>query len=104
MYQNNQVIGRLGGDVEMRFTPQGKAVAKFSVAVDTGYGDKKETLWYKITAWEKLAEVCNEHLSKGKLVFIEGRLTQPGAWIKDEKAQSSIELTANVVKFLSDKE
>ncbi len=73
-----QIIGRLGQDPDARYTPTGKQVVKFSVAVSNRWkkdGDVKEyTEWVNIEAWGRLAEVCNEYLRKGSLVFIEGRL------------------------------
>ena len=80
MYQKLVIIGRLGRDPEMRFTPTGQAVTSFSVATDRSYTDQagkpvKETVWFKVSAWGKLAETCNTYLQKGKLVLVEGRLT-----------------------------
>ena len=80
MYQKLLIIGRLGRDPEMRFTPTGQAVTSFSVATDRSYTDQagkpvKETVWFKVSAWGKLAETCNTYLQKGKLVLVEGRLT-----------------------------
>ena len=73
-----QVIGRLGQDPNARYTPTGKQVVKFSVAISNRWkkdGDVKEyTEWVNIEAWGRLAEICNEYLRKGSLVFIEGRL------------------------------
>jgi single-strand DNA-binding protein len=105
-YNKTLFEGHLGKEPEMRFTPDGKCVVKFSVGVNDGYGENKTTLWYGVTAWEKLAEICNEALHKGSHVFIEGRITEPGAWIgkEDSKAHASIEITANQVVFLDKKE
>jgi single-strand DNA-binding protein len=73
-----QIIGRLGQDPDARYTPTGKQVVKFSVAISNRWkkdGDVKEyTEWVNIEAWGRLAEICNEYLRKGSLVFIEGRL------------------------------
>jgi len=74
-----QLIGRLGKDPETRFTPNGKKVAHFSVAVSnrwkTGEGETKEyTEWVNIEAWGRLGEVCQQYLHKGSLVYLEGRL------------------------------
>ena len=106
MFNKLILVGYVGKVPEMRFTPDGKAVTKFTVATDEGYGDTKRTLWFNITTWEKLAEVCNEHVYKGMRVLIEGKLTEPGAWINKEDSlpRASLEVTANVVKFLSDKQ
>jgi len=74
-----QLIGRLGKDPESRFTPTGKKVAHFSIAVSnrwkSGDGESKEyTEWVNVEAWGRLGEVCQEYLKKGSLVYIEGRL------------------------------
>ncbi|HNR02002.1 MAG TPA: single-stranded DNA-binding protein [Anaerolineaceae bacterium] len=112
MYQKLVIVGRLGRDPEMRFTPTGQAVTSFSVATDRQYTDQsgkpvKETVWFKVTAWGKLAETCNTYLQKGKLVLIEGRLTVdaksggPRVWVgQDGQPRASYEVTAQTVKFL----
>ena len=74
-----QLIGYLGKDPESKFTPTGKKVTQFSVAISNRWkskeGDSKEyTEWVNIEAWGRLGEVCNEYLKKGSLVFVEGRL------------------------------
>jgi len=74
-----QLIGRLGKDPESKFTPTGKKVTHFSVAISNRWrgkdGDAKEyTEWVNIEAWGRLGEVCQEYLKKGSLVFVEGRL------------------------------
>ncbi len=74
-----QIIGYLGKDPEARFTSTGKKVTSFSVAVTrhwrTSEGESKEaTDWFNVEAWSRLGEICQEYLSKGRLVFIEGRL------------------------------
>ena len=73
-----QIIGRLGRDPETRFTTTGKQVTSFSVAVTDTWRDaegetKERTEWFNVEAWGRLGEVCQEYLSKGRLVFIEGR-------------------------------
>lgn len=113
MYLGNlPIIGHLGRDPEMRFTPSGKAVTNFSVAVNRQYtggnGETvKETYWFKCTAWDKQAEICNQYLRKGSKVFIEGRLTAdpstggPRIWTKqDGTPQAGFELTIVTIKFL----
>lgn len=107
MYQSITIIGRLGRDPEMRFTPSGQGVTSFSVATDRSYTDKdgkpaKDTTWFKVTAWGKLAETCNTYLVKGKLILVEGRVSV-SAYMKDDKPVGSLELTANTVKFLDSK-
>jgi single-strand DNA-binding protein len=78
------IIGNLGGDPEMRYTPSGKPVTSFSVAVTRGWrtsdGERKEsTEWFNVVSWGNLAEICNQHLRKGSQVYIEGRL-QTRSW------------------------
>jgi single-strand DNA-binding protein len=74
-----QLIGRLGKDPESKFTPTGKKVTSFSVAVSNRWKDKsgemkESTEWVNIEAWERLGEVCQQYLHKGSMVFLEGRL------------------------------
>jgi single-strand DNA-binding protein len=74
-----QVIGRLGRDPEMRYTTDGTAVTTFSVAAGRQWKGRdgeqqEETEWFKVVAWNKLAEVCNQYLAKGARVYVEGRL------------------------------
>lgn len=74
-----QLIGRLGKDPETRFTSSGKKICRFSVAVDRRWrsadGENKEaTDWFNVEAWGRLGEVCQSYLSKGRLVYLEGRL------------------------------
>ncbi len=74
-----QLIGRLGKDPETRFTPTGKKVTSFSLAVDrrwrTAEGEWKDaTDWFNIEAWGRLGEICQQYLNKGRLVYLEGRL------------------------------
>jgi single-strand DNA-binding protein len=116
MYQKLMIIGRLGKDPEMRFTPAGQAVTSFSVATDRQWTDEagkpaKETVWFRVSAWGKLAETCNNYLQKGKMVMVEGRLTVdpktggPRIWSgQDGTARATLEMVANTVKFLSAKE
>jgi single-strand DNA-binding protein len=79
------LVGRLGKDPEVRYTPSGVAVANFTVATseewkDKNTGEKQErTEWHRIEAWRRLGEICGEYLHKGKQVYIEGRL-QTDAW------------------------
>jgi single-strand DNA-binding protein len=99
------LIGRLGKDPETRYTSAGKTLASFSLATDEGKDQdgKKRTEWHKIVAWEKLAEICQQHLKKGSLVFIEGRLATR-KW-KDAKDQerTSTEIVADRMRMLDGK-
>lgn len=116
MYQSIHLIGYLGKDPEMRYTPSGQAVTSFSVATSRKYtgsdGDLvSETAWFRVTTWGKQAETCNEYLHKGSRVFVEGRLNVdlktggPRIWEDREgAARTSFEVTASQVRFLSGKE
>lgn len=93
------IIGNLGGDPEMRYTPSGKPLTKFQLASNRNWisaeGERKtETEWFTIIAWGKLAEICNQYLTKGQQVYIEGRI-HTRKW-KDEggNSHSSVEITA----------
>ena len=101
------VIGNLGKDPEMRFTPNGNPVTSFSVATNRVYtanGERKEeTEWFTIITWSKLAERCNQYLTKGQLVYIEGRL-QSRTWDgQDGQKHFTNEIVASTVTFLSGK-
>jgi len=116
MYHTLIIVGNLGRDPEMRYTPSGQPVTSFSVATSRQYTGNngqvvKETIWFKVTAWGKQAEVCNQYLKKGSKVLIEGRLTpdpntgSPRIWTRqDGTAGSSFEVTASTVRFLSSRE
>jgi len=99
------LIGRLGSDPEVRYTPDGTAVANFSIATsdewtDKNSGEKKErTEWHRIVAWRRLGEICGEYLSKGRQVYVEGKL-QTRSWEKDGITRYSTEIIANDVQFL----
>ncbi len=96
------LLGHLGGDPELRYTGSGKAVASFNVATSEYAGRDREpaTEWHRIVAWEKLAELCNQYLHKGRQVYIEGRL-QTRAW-EDRSGQKryTTEIVAHQVIFL----
>lgn len=107
MYQLTIIIGRVGKDPEMRYTPTGKPVTNFSVATSSKYGDNEKTTWFRVSTWNKQAEACNQYVRKGMLVMVEGTLNadengNPKVFQKqDGSAGSSFELTAQNVKFLS---
>ena len=92
------IIGRLATEVEIRYTPNGKAVSNFSIAVDRTY-NKDETDFFNVTIWGKSAEHCANHLGKGRLVGITGELRQE-RWQKEGKNYSKVKINANNVKFL----
>ncbi|MDH3973784.1 MAG: single-stranded DNA-binding protein [Deltaproteobacteria bacterium] len=99
------LVGNLGRDPEVRYTKSGQAVASFSLATSERWtgkdGNKEEkTEWHRITAWGKLGEICGEYLSKGKQVYIEGRL-QTREWEdKDGNKRQTTEIVANNMTML----
>jgi len=102
------IVGRLGADPEQKYTVDGKAVTSFSVAAENR---KDETLWFRVSAWEKLADVCGRYLKKGAKVLVEGTLRADGAGnprVYERKDglgwAASFEVVASSVKFLSSKD
>jgi single-strand DNA-binding protein len=112
MYQKTVIVGNLGKDPEMKFTPAGKATTSFSVATSHQYTNNngeaiKETAWFRVQVWGKQAEACNQYLHKGSKVLVEGRLLAdaatggPRIWMnKKEEPQASFEISADTVRFL----
>ncbi len=108
MLNKIMLIGNLGRDPEMNYTPSGVAVTKFSLAVSRTYktssGEKRdETEWFNIIAWRQLAETCNTYLRKGSKIYIDGRLTQRKYTDKNGVERTAIEVTANDMEMLSPK-
>jgi single-strand DNA-binding protein len=113
MYHTIIIAGNLGRDPEMRYTPAGQAVTSFSVATNRQYTNNsgetiKETVWFRVSAWGKTAEICNQYLKKGSKVLVEGRLTAdpatggPRTWTsQDGSTRASFEVNAQTVRFLS---
>ena len=103
------LIGNLGRDPEMNYTPSGVAVTKFSLAVShaskTASGERQtETEWFNIVAWRNLAETCNSYLKKGNKVFIEGRLTLRKYTDRNGVERTSLEVIANDMEMLTPKD
>ncbi len=102
------IIGHLGKDPEMRYTPSGRAVTTFNVAVSRSWNSsdgerRSETEWFKVVSWGNLAEICNKYLTKGQQVYIEGRL-QTRRWEdKDGNPRKSVEVVANEMTMLGDR-
>ena len=99
------IIGNIGGEPEMRFTPNGKPVTSFGVATNwmstTPDGERRqETEWFNVVAWNKLAEQCNQFLAKGRLVYAEGRMHTRTWESQDGQSHSRAEVIANKVIFL----
>jgi single-strand DNA-binding protein len=103
-----QIIGHLGRDPEMRYTPSGRPVTTFTVAVSRSWntvdGERhNETEWFNIVAWGNLAEICKQYLNKGQQVYIEGRL-QTRRWDDKEGVKhTSVEIVANEMMMLGDR-
>ncbi|MCC5467654.1 single-stranded DNA-binding protein [Pelosinus baikalensis] len=97
------IVGRLTRDPEVRYTQTGKAVASFSVAVDSGYGDKKRADFIPVIVWDKLAEVCGNNLTKGRRVLVEGRL-QIRDYEKDGQKRRAADVVAQNIEFLDTKQ
>jgi single-strand DNA-binding protein len=107
MYQSITIVGRLGQDPEVRMTPSGATVASLSVGVSEKWtakeGEKKErTDWFKVTVWNKLAEICGKYLKKGALVMFVGKMQQE-TYEKDGQKQYVWKLVASEMKMLGDK-
>ena len=96
------IVGRLTRDPEVRYTQTGKAVASFSVAVDTGHGENKRADFIPVVVWEKLAEVCGNNLTKGRRVLVEGRL-QIRDYEKDGQKRRAADVVAQNIEFLDSK-
>lgn len=115
MYHTIIIVGNLGKDPEMRYTPSGAPVTSFSVASSRPYTNSKgervkETIWFRVSAWNKLAETCNNFLHKGSKVLIEGRLVPdvasggPRIFTRaDGTSGASFEINAATVRFLESK-
>jgi len=107
MYHKIIIVGNLGRDPEMKYTPDGKPVTNFSVAVNDDFGENKRTMWVRVGVWGKQAESCNEYLKKGSKVLVEGRLTcdtatgGPRVYETKNGHGASFEMSAQTVRFLS---
>jgi single-strand DNA-binding protein len=115
MYQHVTIVGNLGRDPEMRYTPSGEAVTNFNVAVNQTHKDAngnliKTTAWFRVSTWGKTAENCNQYLHKGNKCLVDGHLLfdtktgGPKVWQGQSGPGASFELSASRVIFLSSKE
>ena len=99
------ILGRLGQNPELKYTPSGNAVCSFSVATSDNWKDKsgqkqEKTEWHRVVVWGKLAELCNQYLAKGRQAFVEGRL-QTRSWDdKDGNKRYTTEINAATVQFI----
>ena len=106
MYQMLTIIGRLGKDPELRYTPTGTPVCTFNVATDRVWNNdqgvrQEETTWHRVTTWRKQAEICAQYLTKGSMVLVTGTVKAQGFTSRDGQASASLEINADQVKFLS---
>lgn len=106
MFQKITIIGYLGKDPEMRYTPAGQAVTNFSVATSNKYQKGGEwvtdTVWFRVSTWGNQAEACMKYLEKGSLVLVEGRV-KAHAYMKGSEPEATLEVNASTVKFLDKK-
>ncbi len=106
MYQQITLVGNLGTDPEMRYTPSGVPVASFSLAVNKSWvgqdGQRQDkTVWFRVTAWRKLAETVSQYLTKGRQVMVVGEIEEARGYLDREgNARASLEVTAQTVRFL----
>ena len=111
MFHKVILVGNLGRDPEMRYTPSGQAVTNLSVATNRTYTDNagnqvKQTIWFRVSVWGKQAESSHQYLRKGRQVLVEGRLNpddngNPRIWnAQDGTPRASFEVTAETVRFL----
>jgi len=102
------IIGRVGRDPEMRYTPSGRPVTTFSLSTSRSWntadgGRRTETEWFNVVAWSNLAEICKQHLSKDRLVYIEGRLQTRHWEDQDGNKHTSTEIVANEMILLDER-
>lgn len=103
------LVGNLGRDPELRHTPNGQAVVNFTLATSESWTDKsgerqERTEWHRIVVWGKLAELCNQYLSKGRTVYVEGRI-QTREWEdKDGNKRYTTEINASTVNFIGSRQ
>ncbi len=105
MFSKTIVVGYLGRDPELRFTPSGQQVCSFSVATSRSWTDQsgqqqEKTTWFRVTAWGKLAELCQQYLTKGRLVLVEGEVDASAWTAQTGEPRASLELNARNVRFL----
>lgn len=103
MFNQCTFIGRLAADPDSRFTQSGVQVANFTLCCDSGWGDKKRTEFVRVVAWDKLAKIITDYLSKGSLCFIQGEMQTRSYDDKDGNKRYTTEIVAREMKMLSPK-
>lgn len=109
MYQQITLVGNLGNDPEMRYTPSGVPVASFSLAVNKSWttqdGQRQDkTTWFRITTWRKQAEIISQYLTKGRQVLVVGEIEEARPWTdRDGNPRATLEVTAQIIKFLGNR-
>jgi len=109
MFSKTIIVGHLGRDPELRYTSGGQSVCSFSVATSRSWTDQsgqpqEKTTWFRVTAWGKLGELCNQYLTKGRLVLVEGEVDASAWSAQTGEPRASLELTARNVRFLGGKD
>lgn len=101
MYAKTIIVGRLGRDGELKYTPQGKMVVSFSVAVDQGWGENKHTVWYRCSLWGERAEKLAQYITKSKMVLVEGEIEPPHVYQdRSGEHRANLDLRVTDVRFL----
>lgn len=106
MFQQLTLIGNLGGDPEMRYTPSGKAVTNFSVAVTRSWTDangerQEKTIWFRVNCWDKMALTAAQYLTKGRQVFVIGEIEEPRVFTdRNGEHRAALDVRAHTIKFL----
>jgi single-strand DNA-binding protein len=104
MFAQTTIIGHLGGAPAMRYAPEGTPMTTVSVATTQGYGEKKTTVWYRVTFWNKTAEAVNNYCDKGDLIMAIGTIRDPKPWQdKEGNWRCSLEMSGHECKFLQTK-
>ena len=107
MYQQITLVGNLGGDPQMRYTQDGTPVTSFRVATNRRWSGQdgttqEKSVWFRVSAWQRLAETCNQYLTKGQRVLVVGDMEEPSIWTDREgNVRASLEVRARNVQFLS---
>lgn len=110
MYQQITLVGNLGRDPEMRYTASGVPVTSFPVATSRGWtgadGQRNEkTVWFRVSAWQRQAETCNQYLTKGRRVLVVGEVEEPYVYTDQEgNSRASLQVRAQTVRFLTSRE